>query len=272
MKLEDIKAGVIQILSEESRYPTVRYIPAAPDQSEHETTRQVLGASLLTLNRSQHAGILSDAVQFRLQSTNYNLVVKLFNRVDDSDRPAFLDWTAERIASFPGSIRNAAASFPSWNSQTSDLPLVADLIRNGGKPRLFKMLASTVTPGAGILLLHIEDIIALNYPVFSDSEHGELSAVLGSLRKAALTLQTTAQADRLAGSRWTRQGFNARAIASQIHTRCNDLIELCRKARYFYLRDSLADDVNLEINQDKYRVEGFLREVSVQQTPAQCLE
>jgi hypothetical protein len=50
-------------------------------------------------------------------------------------------------------------------------------------------------------------------------------------------------------------------ICQDLESACEADIELCRKAAFLYLRSALKEDINLEINQDKYVVQEFLRKL-----------
>jgi hypothetical protein len=262
MKLEDVKGSALQILAEERRYPTVQYLPADTSRAAPTAAEKFASVALLALNRSEEPRtILSDVLQFQFQSRNYDLLVKLLSRVDDVERQAFLDWIAERIKIFPASLKNKNAGYPSWNSQSSELPLIAEfLVRNGGKPAFFRILNSCgPTPGVAVMVLQLEDTVALNYPILSELEYSELAAAVSHLESASQALYMgLARSHGVAGGDWEHYGFNAAAVALHIVQRCHILLELCRKAQFLHLRSSLDEDVNLEINQDKYVVESFL--------------
>jgi len=265
MKLEDAKRDALQILNEERHYPTVRY--KAVDTSgagapalAAELLKTAATAALPEYRREEPRTVVEGVFQYQFHSLNYDLLAKLFSRIDDAERQAFLDWMAGRIGVFPGSLRNDRAGYPSWNSQTSELPLISEfLVRNGGKQTLLKALSSCVpTPGLAVMVLQLEDTIALNYAAFSESEYSDLSTAVSYILKEANQLERRTRANGTAGTDWGRYGYSALAAARHIAGCCHSLIELCRKARYLYLRSSLDEGINLEINQDKYVVEGFL--------------
>jgi hypothetical protein len=109
------------------------------------------------------------------------------------------------------------------------------------------------------MLLQLEDIIALNHSIFSDSEYSGLVAASGEIRSAALKLFGQAKRITLVEhSVWEKFGFDPSAVSSDIVKRCDSVLELCRKASFLHLKSSLTEGVNLEVNQDKYVVEGFL--------------
>jgi hypothetical protein len=268
MELEDAIAKALQILGEERRYPTVRYSPI-PSQSPTSSSSPAdellqfkITAELMANRRENPRPIVQGEHQYQFHSQNYNLLVTLLGRVEEADRSAFLRAVADRIKVFPASGRNKAASFPSWSSQTSELPLVAEfLIRNGGKGLFLETLqACNPSPGIAIMLLQLGEIIALNFPIFSEPEYDGLSQAVGHLRSEAynVRMKINNYGYALGNEIWEQYGFNGAAACHYICERCDEVKELCRKAGFLYLENSLTENVNLEVNQDKYIVEGFL--------------
>jgi hypothetical protein len=164
MNVEDANAKAPQIFAEEHHYPTVGYKPTpGPTIDSIDAAQELVQAmesldakAALTANRSESPRTVPQGThRFQFHSHNYNLPVTLLGRVEDADRSAFLKAVAGRIKDFPASVRNKAASFPSWNLQTSELPLVAELlIRNGGRRLFFETLETCQpSPGLAVMLL-----------------------------------------------------------------------------------------------------------------------
>jgi hypothetical protein len=271
MKVEDANAKALQIFAEERRYQTVKYSPiSGPTIGPVDATQKLVQAmerldasSALTENRNGNPRtILQGPHRFQFNSTNYNLLVTLLGRVEETDRSAFLKTIADQIKLFPASLRNKAPSHPSWDSQASELPLVAEfLIRNGGRRFLFKTLQTCKpSPGVAVMLVHLGDIIALNYPIFSESEYASLSLAVGRLRSTAydLLIHIDTYGYALGAEDWAQYGFNGTVACGDVCKLCDAVSELCRKAAFLYLENALTENINLEVNQDKYVVEGFL--------------
>lgn len=271
MRVEDAQAKAIQIFAEERRYPTVEYsrIPSPTSRSSNplqeltQALKDVTADTALSTNRSQEPRtVFRGPHQFQFHSRNYNLLVTLLGRVEDADRSAFLKAIAHCINAFPASARNKAASFPSWNQQTSELPLVAEfLVRNGGRSLFFQTLENCQpSPGVAVMLLQVGDLIALNYPIFSEAEYSSLSLAVNHLRRTAYDelIRIQSYGYNLGSERWTDYGFNGSALCGEVCGLCDAVSELCRKATFLHLENALTENVNLEVNQDKYVVEGFL--------------
>jgi hypothetical protein len=268
MKLSEATANLIQILDEERRYPSVEYvpIPAPNDDLPGLELRQRLAAadakSALVENRSENPRtILKGEQLYQFHSQNYNLLVTLFGRVEEADRTAFLEALAGRLKLFPAVVHNAAASFPSYGPQTSELPLVVEfLIRNGGRRLFVKTLAMCQpSPGIAIMLRQLEDIIALSYQIFSESEYESFSVAVANLRSTAFRVYNHIRIGQIAETKhWKAHGQNGATISWKICELCDSLTELCRKAGFLHLENALTENVNLEVNQDKYVVASFL--------------
>jgi hypothetical protein len=116
------------------------------------------------------------------------------------------------------------------------------------------------SPGIAIMLLQLGDLIALNYPILSESEYVSLSRSVGRFRSTAANLLKHIRTGRhnLSSQKWERIGLNGGAASRAICELCDVVIELCRKAGFLHLENALTENINLEVNQDKYVVESFL--------------
>ena len=161
---------------------------------------------------------------------------------------------------------------PSWRGLVSELPLVAEFcVRNGASQNFFRALGEAgPLPGHAILLRHLEDMIALNFTVFSDAEYQQLDLCIRNFR---------ASAERQIGQRGNAplaQGWPKIATPSELLQEIIDatdsVLEECRKARFLYLKSSLLEGLNVEINQDKDVVQSYLRALGFTETLAQSLD
>lgn len=107
--------------------------------------------------------------------------------------------------------------------------------------------------------MQLSDIIAFNYPIFSESEYISLSRAVGFLKSAAIALSTRFSGNRTGADRlWNDAGYSYGDACGEIGELCDIVTELCRKAQFLFLENALTENVNLEVNQDKYVVESFL--------------
>ncbi|MGH9429608.1 MAG: hypothetical protein ACRD2L_25260 [Terriglobia bacterium] len=149
----------------------------------------------------------------------------------------------------------------------SELPLAAEFaIRNGGRRALFSVLVEAVPlPGHVSLLRHLQDLIALDFRVFPEGEYDELASSIANLGKKAGTAR--ASGDRGPAVRFPVIGpVHPSMCCIEIHESADAVRELCRKAKYLYLKGSLLEGLNLEVNQDKDVVVSYLKELGFSDT------
>ncbi len=72
--------------------------------------------------------------------------------------------------------------------------------------------------------------------------------------------------------RWPGTGnVNATALHIELTAAADGIEKECRKARYLYLKASLLEGLNLEVNQDKESVDSYLRALGFSATLIECL-
>jgi hypothetical protein len=149
------------------------------------------------------------------------------------------------------------AAYPHWNGFVSELPLIAEFcVRNGATNAFLGALDRIASsPACIVLLIHLADMIRLNFTIFSDSEYDQISRCVLDLRKNAdlQYRQSRLGIEYLKGTTVTLSQLfiDIRQFAERVS-------EDCRKAQYFYLKGSLLEGLNIEINQDKEAVQGYL--------------
>ena len=126
--------------------------------------------------------------QYEFSSVNYNLLLTIYNQVQETDRPKFI---ASLLQHFPMRFSSprpsgATALFPIIGWACSELPLLAEfLVRAGHTAQLFEALQKPEMPtmGLAILMVYIEEMIALNFNLFSDKELREMPGAMMHLRE-----------------------------------------------------------------------------------------
>ena len=111
------------------------------------------------------------------------------------------------------------------------------------------------------MLKEIEEMIALNFNLFSDSELQLLPTSLSQLREIADRQTWSERRPRISGgvrikNPHYKQGYES--VGTEIVKAIDGITEECRKARFFYLKGALQELPNLEIERDRLTVEGFL--------------
>jgi hypothetical protein len=268
MDVKEATAKAHQILDEERALPTVQYT-ATIDRTNDTVTTATKFVAAMTLGQSRSERprqVFENPTMFRFESVNYTLLCAILSQVPADSRQSFIRNISLRLKSDRSCARNRTVGFPRWNNLASELPLTAEfLVRNGGKDELFAMLsdkAQRLIPGHALLLAQLEEMIALNYSVFTDSEYGQLSAALQSFANiAAAWYQDFARRDNRNVEYPGIGEVNVLSLCHAIIDSLRGAIEECRKARYLYLKGSLLEGVNLEINQDKTTVESHLQQL-----------
>ncbi|HTC63324.1 MAG TPA: hypothetical protein VK709_10815 [Candidatus Saccharimonadales bacterium] len=266
--LKDTIEKAYQVLDEERAAPTVNY-GAAIDPTNNSVTNatNLVGAMYLGSMRTVHPRqVTEDPTMFRFQSVNYNLLCAIFSQVPTDSRPSFIRDLSLRLKSERSCARNRTNEFPRWDGFASESPLIAEfLVRNGGKDELFAILVDKTPrfiPGHALLLLQLEEMIALNYSIFTDGEYSQLSEAIKSFAGNAKALLQDYLNRNIFDVQYLHIGnVNGRKLCFDIIFSSDGIIEECRKARYFYLKGALLEGVNLEINQDKASVETHLQQL-----------
>src|SRR5712692_3328322 len=186
MNLSEALERAARILEEEQVQPTVgyRYVSDSwPSNQRYQqydlqqkgwTPAMAAQTGLATERNQRPRQVYEDPKMYVFESTNFNLLVKIFSQVAEADRASFvsalLNYVRKPIAA---RAHKYGAHFPSFRGETSALSLLAEFyIRTG---HLKEFLAATAEPkmptaSLAIMLKEIEEMIALNFNLFSDSE------------------------------------------------------------------------------------------------------
>jgi hypothetical protein len=262
MELRDAIDKADQVLDEERSSPTVQYSLRLQAIKIDGPLGEALGVLTLAgesrklqdIRSQRPRQIEEDPRKWEFKSVNYNLLCALLSRVPEDSRPAFLTSVLARLASKPGWSRSTKSIQPSWNGLLSEFPLIAEFcIRNGAKRDFLEYLFLVRTSiGLAVLLRHLEDMIALNFTVLTDSDYISLAVAIRTLGDTASQQLKVAMDEGINGSEMA-------SLCGEILSAKNALQEECRKARYLLLNIELSEGLNLEVNQDKVAVESHLR-------------
>ena len=276
MKIGEALEKAMRVLVEEQIHPTLGYRYASESWPSNTAYKQLelrqLGyapaqAAQLGLGnerKQRPRGVYEDPTLYVFESTNFDLLIKLFSQVAEADRPAFVSGLLENVRrAVSAHGPKLPGPFPSFEGQTSALALVAEFcIRTG---HLNELLTATEEPkmptvSLAIMLKEIEEMIALNFNLFSDSELSTIPSKLGHLKEIADRQTYSARGRRGGGpmkeNPHYRQGYSH--VGKEIVNAIDGITEECRKARFWYLKGALQELPNLEIESDKLKVEGFL--------------
>ena len=253
MNLSEALEKASRILEEEQLQPTVRY-GSGSDALSTLTAKM----ELATGRKERPRRVYENPKLYVFESTNFNLLIKIFSQVAEADRTSFVSALLDYVRK-PKATHTRKTGAHSFGLQTSALPLLAEFcIRTG---HLKELLAATAKPelpawSLAIMLKEIEEMIALNFNLFSDSELASMPSSLAHLREIAERQTWSERGRPTVKNPHYRQGFEA--VGTEIVASIDWITEECRKARYWYLKGALQELPNLEIESDRLKVEGFL--------------
>ena len=275
MNLHDALEKAARILEEEHAQPTLTYLYTADTWPSKYWAKQfdpkykgwmpsvAVMSFLLEERQKRPRYVYEDPTLFAFVSTNFDLLVKIISQISEGDRESF-------ISSLLHHVRKPLGKQPVKGSAL----LVEFCIRTG---HLKELVAATSEPEFPTISLanmtrQIEEMIALNFNLFSDSDLVSLSSGLAHLYDIARRQTYSA-----IGSRGGPMKKNPHYVAGfseagkEIAAAIEGIREECRKARYFYLKGALQELPNLEIESDKLKVEGFLLKLGFNATMVQSL-
>jgi len=277
----DMKAAIEQamlILQEEQKRPTIKYQyvsaawPVEMQFQEYQLKSQGYGASAAgtmalaqVRDKQRPRRVRENPNDYAFESTNYGLLMAIFGQIPAGNPRlmfirALLTYTVERAVPH---LQPHQAPYPSWNSHASALPLVGEFcIRNGHVDLLIEGLNKAKLPNPSIagMFRELEEMIAVNFDVFSDAELLAMPAALKDVRAMAYQQTWETKRDRggtkqLRNSHF-RQGFSA--VGREIVDSIDGFLQECEQARYFYLKGGLQQTRSPEVEGDKKAVVDYL--------------
>jgi hypothetical protein len=275
MDLAQALQDAIHIFEEERVRPTLSYRYVAKEwprsmkwqeytlKPQGYTPGMAAVMGLANMQKQRPREVEENPKAFQFESVNFDLLLTLMNQLGPEKRPEFVGWLVKTLLpAAPVKRHEGQIPFPSWNSHTSSLSLLAEFCIRNGHAQTFLDGTHELkmpSPGVAIMLIEIEEIIALNYNIFSRAEIDTLPKSLAHLREIA-ELQTWSSKRQYGKPEITnpkyRQGYSQEGY--EIVKAIDGITEECNQARYFYLKGALQRNTNLEIESDKTKVVGFL--------------
>lgn len=267
MQLDEAVEHAIEILDEEQKRPTVDYVDTGlgapttqrPAGAPREFERLNLNAQRGEDLREVHA----NPKRYRFVSSNYVLLTKIFGQLEPGKRADFVECLATRVPDGEsGEVKELR--FPVFARHMSYLPLVLEFcVRTGYTDVVMAGLGRTErpTPGIVVMLYQLEEMISLNFNLFSNQQLSSIPLTLRSLAehiKSGMSPLPTGM-DMESAVRVVRQWGPALATAGHVVLRRIEVIGAeCKQARFHYLSGALQELPNLEVEADRARVEDFL--------------
>lgn len=274
MDINEALEKASRILEEEQVQPSLgyRYVSYVwPSNQRFETQQQHWTPAMaaqrgLAIERKQRPrDVYEDPKLYVFESVNFSLLVKILSQVGDADRANFvstlLNCVRTPIAARP---QGPQTHFPCFLGKTSALALLAEFcVRTGHLKELLAATAEVKKPATGIavMLMEIEEMIALNFNLFSDNELTSLPSSIAQTRLMAERQTWKERRPRGGGGPTETNPYyrsGSEEIGREIVAAIDGIMEECRKARFWYLKGALQELPNLEIESDKLKVEGFL--------------
>jgi len=278
MDLSEAVEKAFRILDEERVRPTVGYYYVSENwpwelRFEEYTLRQkgttpniAAITALVKMRQKRPREVSEDPKAFAFASINYNLLLALFSQLEEDKRQLFISTLLKKfLPERPRPVSHSGYVFQSWSGYTSGLALLTEFcVRTGHTKVLLDATNELEMPTAGlvVMLIEMEEMIALNFNIFSESEIHGLPKALAHLREIAhrqtftyLNARGRSGAPAVRNPHF-RQGFSeeGKAIVDAIDA----ITEQCQQAAYWYLKGELQQATNLEIESDKTKVVGFL--------------
>jgi len=256
MNLSDAVAKARQILDEERAAPTVHYEPAVPAPVMNPAAGLVRALG----ERGRHPRtVQEDPGKFVFRSANFDLLCAILEQVPEKDRADLFAAVLSRTE-VRGAYRHRTGDIlgaGKWENCASELPLVAEFLVRRGEKKLFiaALGKAAPSPGLTLLLMQLEEMIALNFTVFTDEEYGLIGTAMKGLQAAVADLRKVARPAS------TIESNTVHNTCLELPKVCEGVSEAARKAAFLYLKGSLSAGVNLEINQDKNAVRTFLEKL-----------
>jgi len=190
MELPEAKLAADQILTEECERPTIGYDDIADEWVKRykEITPEEITAwyKITSVPRKNLAAQRKESPRpvtetphiFQFSGTNFDLLMSVYGSVSEKDRPQMIDYILRRVES--GGTRTYYKPenyvFPTFAGMVCALPLVAELcIWTGNIGPFFAATAKPKTPTnpLAIMMVQLEETIALNWDLFARSSWGK---------------------------------------------------------------------------------------------------
>lgn len=195
--------------------------------------------------------------EYVFRSENFDLLSIVFGQLAAEDRVGLIH-VMTRWLSGRDCFRKTdnVHIYPAYRNMVSEFPLIAEfLVRRGHAKDLFEALSEINNPTIPLVLLflELEDMIALNFTLFSDEELREIPRQLHSALKFLWAIAKAK--DNARPTLLAKEGKERAQLALQICVSIKGVVEQCRTARHYYLKEQLLNEnPNLEIEGDKKKL------------------
>lgn len=264
MNLQEATTIACKILDEERISPTIRYSSSQPILNTSGPAFASYGIQWHPLKVQDPPGMV------RFTSVNYGLLSGVLGELADPDKTAFVQFVLHRVSdrrAYRHTLHDVRGA-GSWQNSTSELPLIAEfLVRQNQAAALLQALPHCpIRPGLTLLLRQIEEMIAWDFRLFSDSEYNTLSEIV---QKLLPQIESLSRQGRISDTEESNVRFH---LVRELPPLCNSISEMGRKAIFLRLKHSRLSDANIEIENDREQVKGFLQKLGFSRVLVAALE
>jgi len=276
MELSQAKLAVDQILYEECQRPTIQYEDVAnewimrykelpADEIAAWTKITSTPRKNLWAQRQERVREVTETPHiFRFGGTNYDLLMAVYGQVSEEARPDLIAYILQRVerGGTYVAFKPRDYSFPSFANRVCELPLVAEFsIRTGHGEQLLLATAKVKVPTEpiAIMMIQLEETFALQWNLFSNDQLSHIFERLKPLRDTAdkQTHSSRGTRGKMVENPYYKPGREGES--SRIVDSVDRIAGYCERGRFFYLKGTLQQNTNVEVENDKSKVEEFLK-------------
>jgi hypothetical protein len=254
-----------KILLEERTSPTVRYMLRAP------VAFAAAPAAMELTERGQHPRTVRENPGIhRFTSDNYSLLSGLYSELGEADKACFIEALSGRIAdgrAYSNPVNDVRGA-GQWRSCRSELPLIAEFLvrQKQTGSLLIAMKKAPVRPGLTLLLMQIEEMIALDFTLFSDREYEVLTNTIKGFHTGIEALNGQIRTSD------TTESNTRFHLVHELPPLCDSLVEMSRKAIFLRMKSDRSSEANSEIQSDRAQVGEVLQRLGFSRLLAASLE
>jgi len=262
--------AMVHILNEERRRPTTTYQKA----NAHPLLQMLSPAELHSQRQQRPRNVRENPTDYEITGQNYALLLKLYAQVDAELKENLVS-VALQLVGRGGECRKRSSAqhvYPTYYDMVSDLPLIAEFcIRTGNTERLFRELGNIAAPTKAIvlMLMQIEETLALNWNLFRPEELTQMSGWLAPFRKTAFNFSVkTIRPRGVTGETKPNPYYRAgrEKEGAQVLTIIDDLLQEREHALYFYTKGTIERIGPLDVEGDKQKIVDYVTALGLPET------
>jgi hypothetical protein len=237
MKLELALDTIEQILDQERKKPSVRYLQYSVQGPS--PTLYVLSPYQYEFPRdSRPRSVRPNTAEVSFDSQHYRLMEEVANRVEGDEVPSVLKAVRARLFDASSFERQTGDVLRSGQASQcrSELPLAIEfLARIGAQDYLIEGLSTAAfSPGLTLMLLELEDMIAFDYELFNTNQYDRVVRGLGELERRALEYQSQPRSKRDSATSNT-----VHHVGKEVREQIKNVSEVCRQAKFLHSTKAL---------------------------------